>query len=190
MLSFAGVRAALEVWVFNIEKKAKSNMKKITLAVAVVAAFAGTAFATDPLIKELFPWFEVGEVVDEATATKLGFALDWQTDAQSELGACAQYVFKDPSVPETQVLTVILSVPESKVLSIRIDAKCETDEEAENLIEDLLATFTPLACSDEVGTKILAFNWTGDESIYCSLSEKSFGFRMLELIEAEETAEE
>ena len=165
-------------------------MKKIALAVAAVAAFAGTAFATDPLIKEVFPWFEVGDTVDEATATKMGFVLDWQTDAQSELGACAQYVFKDPCVPETQVLTVILSVPECKVLSIRIDATCETDEEAENLIEDLMATFKPLECPAEEGTKLLAFNWTDDETIYCSLTEKNFGFRMLELIEAEENEAE
>ena len=165
-------------------------MKKIALAVAAVAAFAGTAFATDPLVKELFPWFEVGDSVDEATAAKMGFALDWQMDAQSELGACAQYVFKDPNLPETQVLTVILSVPDRKVLSMRIDAKCETNEEAENLIEDLMATFKPLACPAEEGTKLLAFNWTDDESIYCSLTEKNFGFRMQELIEAAEDAEE
>ena len=161
-------------------------MKKIALAVAALAAFAGTAFATDPLVKEVFPWFEVGDTVDEATATKMGFVLDWQTDAQSELGACAQYVFKDPSVPETQVLTVILSVPDRRVLSMRIDAKCETNEEAENLIEDLIAMFMPLECPDEVGTKILAFDWTGAETIFCSLTEKNFGFRMRELIEAEE----
>ena len=37
-----------------------SAMKKIALAVAAAAAFAGLAFATDPLVKELFPWFEVG----------------------------------------------------------------------------------------------------------------------------------
>ena len=164
-------------------------MKKIALAVAAVAAFAGTAFATDPLIKEVFPWFEVGDTVDEAMATKMGFVLDWQTDAQSELGACAQYVFKDPSVPETQVLTVILSVPECKVLSIRIDATCETDEEAENLIEELIAMFMPLECPDEVGTKILAFDWTGAETIFCSLTEKNFGFVLHDLIEEAKDAD-
>ena len=161
-------------------------MKKIALAVGAVAAFAGTAFATDPLVKELFPWFEVGEVVDEATASAKGLVFDWQLDAQSELGACAQYVIKDANLPETQVLTVILSVPDRKVLSMRIDAKCETNEEAENLIEDLMAMFRPLACPAEEGTKLLAFNWVDDETIYCSLTEKNFGFRMQELIEAEE----
>ena len=165
-------------------------MKKIALAVAAVAAFAGTAFATDPLIKEVFPWFEVGDTVDEAMATKMGFVLDWQTDAQSELGACAQYVFSDPNVPETQMLTVIVSVPECKVLSIRIDAKCETDEEAENLICKLMEMFAPLACPEEEGTKLLAFNWSDADTIYCSLSERNFGYRMFDLIEAAEDAEE
>ena len=161
-------------------------MKKLTLAVAALAAFAGTAFATDPLVKELFPWFEVGDTVDEATATQKGLVLDWQLDEQSELGACAQYVIKDPNLPETQVLTVILSVPDRRVLSMRIDAKCETNEEAENLICDLIAMFKPLECPEEEGTKLLAFNWTDDETIYCSLTEKNFGFRMQELIEVEE----
>ena len=161
-------------------------MKKIALAVAAVAAFAGTAFATDPLIKEVFPWFEVGDTVDEATGAQKGLVLDWQLDAQSELGACAQYVIKDPNLPETQVLTVILSLPDRKVLSMRIDAKCESNEEAENLIEDLMAMFKPLECPTDVGTKILAFDWTSAETIYCSLTEKNFGFRMMELIEAAE----
>ena len=165
-------------------------MKKLALAVAAVAAFAGTAFATDPLVKELFPWFEVGDTVDEATAAQKGLVLDWQLDEQSELGACAQYVIKDPNLPETQVLTVILSVPDRRVLSMRIDAKCETNEEAENLICDLIAMFKPLECPEEEGTKLLAFNWTDDETIYCSLTEKNFGFRMQELIEAAEDAEE
>ena len=165
-------------------------MRKITLALAALAAFAGTAFATDPLVKGLFPWFEIGEVVDEATAAQKGLVLDWQLDAQSELGACAQYVIKDPNLPETQVLTVILSLPDRRVLSMRIDAKCETNEEAENLIEDLIAMFKPLECPEEEGTKLLAFNWTDDETIYCSLTEKNFGFRMQELIEAAEDAEE
>ena len=163
-------------------------MKKLTLAIAALAAFAGTAFATDPLVKELFPWFEVGDTVDEATAK--GMTLDWQLDEQSELGACAQYILHDKNLPETQVLTVILSLPDRKVLSMRIDAKCESNEEAENLIEDLMAMFTPLACPEEEGTKLLAFNWTDDETIYCSLTEKNFGFRMQELIEAAEDAEE
>ena len=165
-------------------------MKKLTLAVAALAAFAGTAFATDPLVKELFPWFEVGEVVDEATAAEKGLVLDWQLDEQSELGACAQYVIKDPNLPETQVLTVILSVPDRRVLSMRIDAKCETNEEAEKLIEDLMAMFTPLACPEEEGTKLLAFNWTDDETIYCSLTEKNFGFVLHDLIEEEKDAED
>ena len=165
-------------------------MKKIALAVAALAAFAGTAFATDPLVKELFPWFEVGEVVDEATAAQKGLVLDWQLDEQSELGACAQYVIKDPNLPETQVLTVILSVPDRRVLSMRIDAKCESNEEAENLICDLIAMFTPLACPEEEGTKLLAFNWSDADTIYCSLSERNFGYRMFDLIEAAEDAEE
>ena len=165
-------------------------MKRLTLAVAALAAFAGTAFATDPLVKELFPWFEVGDTVDEATGAQKGLVLDWQLDEQSELGACAQYVIKDPNLPETQVLSVILSVPDRRVLSMRIDAKCESNEEAENLIEDLMAMFRPLECPEEEGTKLLAFNWTDDETIYCSLTEKNFGFRMQELIEAAEDAEE
>ena len=165
-------------------------MKKLSLAIAALAAFAGTAFATDPLVKELFPWFEVGDTVDEATAAQKGLVLDWQLDEQSELGACAQYVIKDPNLPETQVLTVILSLPDRKVLSMRIDAKCESNEEAENLIEDLMAMFKPLECPTDVGTKILAFDWTSAETIYCSLTEKNFGFRMMELIEAAEDAED
>ena len=159
-------------------------MKKLTLAIAALAAFAGTAFATDPLVKELFPWFEVGDTVDEATAK--GMTLDWQLDEQSELGACAQYILHDKNLPETQVLSVILSVPDRRVLSMRIDAKCESNEEAENLIEDLIAMFKPLECPTDVGTKILAFDWTSAETIYCSLTEKNFGFRMMELIEAAE----
>ena len=165
-------------------------MKKLTLAIAAAAAFAGTAFATDPLVKELFPWFEVGEVVDEATAAQKGLVLDWQLDAQSELGACAQYVIKDPNLPETQLLTVILSVPDRRVLSMRIDAKCESNEEAENLIEDLMAMFRPLECPEEEGTKLLEFNWIDAETIFCSLTEKNFGFLLHDLIEAAEDAEE
>ena len=164
-------------------------MKKIALAVAAAAAFAGTAFATDPLVKELFPWFEVGDVVDEATAAEKGMVLDWQLDAESELGACAQYILHDKNLPETQVLSVILSVPDRRVLSMRIDAKCETDEEAENLIEELIAMFMPLECPDEVGTKILAFDWTGAETIFCSLTEKNFGFVLHDLIEEAKDAD-
>ena len=165
-------------------------MKKIALAVAAVAAFAGTAFATDPLVKELFPWFEVGEVVDEATAAERGLVLDWQMDADSELGACAQYVIKDANLPETQVLTVILSVPDRRVLSMRIDATCETNDEALELIEDLIATFKPLGCAPGEGTKLLALNWTSAETIFCALSDLRFGMQLQELIEEAEDAEE
>ena len=165
-------------------------MKKIALAVAAVAAFAGTAFATDPLVKELFPWFEVGDVVDEATAAEKGMVLDWQLDAESELGACAQYVIKDANLPETQVLTVILSVPDRRVLSMRIDATCETNDEALELIEDLIATFKPLGCAPGEGTKLLSFNWVDAETIFCSLSELKFGFQLQELIEEAEDEKE
>ena len=88
------------------------------------------------------------------------------------------------------MLSVILSVPDRRVLSMRIDAKCESNEEAENLIEDLMAMFKPLECSTEEGTKILAFDWTSAETIYCSLTEKNFGFRLLDLIEEAEDAGE
>ena len=111
-------------------------MKKVALAVAAVAAFAGTAFATDPLV------------------------------------------------------TVILSVPDRRVLSMRIDATCETNDEALELIEDLIATFKPLGCAPGEGTKLLSFNWVDAETIFCSLSELKFGFQLQELIEEAEDEKE
>ena len=50
-----------------------SVMNRISFAVAAAVTFAETAFATDSMVRELFPWFEVGEVVDGTKAVEKGF---------------------------------------------------------------------------------------------------------------------
>ena len=103
------------------------------LAVVVAVLFAGVSSAD--VVKELFPWFEIGETVDAAKvreaklrgrddpAPREGVALRHLFSHQAREGfrAHEQYLIIDPSLPTNGMAWVTLSVPDRKVLQGKQD---------------------------------------------------------------------
>ena len=144
--------------------------KRMLVFVAAVFA-AAVSCAAEPVVKELFPWFEIGETVD---AAKLKGLKHLQTvKAREGLRAHEQYRIVDAGMPTNDMAWVTLSVPDRKVLQMRRDIGCGTIAAAGKLDKELQAKFTPLKF--EGGAKLLEIMKVDDASVSVQLSDADFG---------------
>ena len=155
------------------------------LAVVVAVLFAGVGSAD--VVKELFPWFEIGETVDAAkvreaklrgrddSAPREGVALRHLFSHQAREGfrAHEQYLILDPSLPTNDMAWVTLSVPDRKVLQIRRDIGCGSLEAAKKLDQELRAKFKPLKF--EGGPRLLEIMKVVDQVVCVQLSDAEYG---------------
>ena len=155
------------------------------LAFVVVVLFAGVSSAD--VVKELFPWFEIGETVDAAKVREAklrgrddpapleGVALRHLFSHQAREGfrAHEQYLILDPRLPTNDMAWVTLSVPDWKVLQMRRDIGCGTIAAAGKLDKELRAKFKPLKF--EGGAKLLEIMKVVDASVSVQLSDAEFG---------------
>ena len=143
---------------------------RVAVAVAAVAT-AAVCCAAEPVVKELFPWFEIGETVD---AAKLKGLKHLQTvKAREGLRPHEQYLIVDTKMPTNDMAWVTLSVPDRKVLQMRRDIGCGTIAAARKLAKELQAKFTPLKF--EGGPKSLEIMKVADASVSVQLSDADFG---------------
>ena len=155
------------------------------LAVVVAVLFAGVSSAD--VVKELFPWFEIGETVDAAKvrearlrkrddpAPREGVALRHLQSVKAKAGlrAYEEYLIVDAGMPTNDMAWVTLSVPDRKVLQMRRDIGCGTIAAAGKLDKELRAKFKPLKF--EGGAKLLEIMKVVDASVSVQLSDADFG---------------
>ena len=144
--------------------------KRMFVFTAAVFA-AAVCCVAEPVVKELFPWFEIGETVDAAKGKGLKHL---QTvKAREGLRAHEQYLIVDAGMPTNDMAWVTLSVPDRKVLQMRRDIGCGTIAAARKLAKELQAKFTPLKF--EGGAKLLEIMKVDDASVSVQLSDAAFG---------------
>ena len=97
--------------------------KHCRVAVAVAAVFAAAvSFAAEPVVKGLFPWFEIGETVDAAKlrgrdapapCEGLGLKHLQTVKAREGLRAHEQYLIVDTKMPTNDMAWVTLLIARS-----------------------------------------------------------------------------
>ena len=160
--------------------------KRMFVFWAVVFA-AAVSCATESVVKELFPWFEIGETVDAAKvrearlrkrddpAPREGVALRHlhSMEAKAGLRAYEEYLIVDAGMPTNDMAWVVLSVPDRKVLQMRHDIGCGSIAAARKLDKELQAKFKPLKF--EGGPKLLEIMKVVDQNVGIQLSDAEFG---------------
>ena len=145
---------------------------------AGAAMVAGMAFGEDALcddsLKELFPWFEIGEVVDAEKAAGLRHFNDFLP--KPGVGGRVQYVIANAGLPTNECAYVTLSVPERKVLEMRRDIACATTNEAAARTAALVEKFKPLGKSS--GRKALAIYTPEGTGVSFTLSDAEYARKM------------
>lgn len=137
---------------------------RVAVAAAAVVVVAGTGLAGD-IVKELFPWFEIGETVDVAKTKGLKHLHDFA--ATPDLRARAEYCIKDTGLPTNHAAWVELSLPDRKVLQIRHDIDCATTNEAAALSAELIAKFK--MHEDKSGGKVVEVCPTSSKTTVCTI---------------------
>lgn len=142
------------------------------MIVFVAAVFAAAVCcAAEPVVKELFPWFEIGETVD---AAKLKGLKHLQTvKAREGLRAHEQYRIVDAGMPTNDMAWVTLSVPDRKVLQMRHDIGCGSIDAAKRYDLELQAKFKPLKF--EGGPRLLEIMKVVDRDVCVQLSDAEYG---------------
>ena len=92
------------------------------------------------VVKELFPWYEIGQTADVAK----GLELRQTHAAGAGLRAYELYRIVDEAQPTNRRAFVTLSVPERKVLSIQLEIECGTTNAANRLAAELIERIKPL----------------------------------------------
>lgn len=155
------------------------------LAVVVAVLFAGVSSAD--VVKELFPWFEIGETVGAETvreaklrgrddpAPREGVALRHLFSHQAREGfrAHEQYLIIDARLPTNDMAWVTLSVPDRKVLQMRHDIGCGSIDAAKRYDLELQAKFKPLKF--EGGPRLLEIMKVVDRDVCVQLSDAEYG---------------
>ena len=155
----------------------------------------GDAASTD-VVKELFPWFEIGEEVDAAMlrgrdapapknrrddpAPREGVALRhlFSHQASEGLRAHEQYLIVDAKMPTNDMAWVTLSVPDRKVLQMRHDIDCGSIDAAKRYDLELQAKFKPLKF--EGGTKLIEIMKVVDQDACVQLSDAEYGREVID----------
>ena len=159
------------------------DIRRLFFVVAVL--FAGVSSAD--VVKELFPWFEIGETVDAAKvrearlrkrddpAPREGVALRHLQSVKAKAGlrAYEEYLIVDAGMPTNDMAWVVLSVPDRKVLQIRRDIGCDSLEVAKKLDQELRVKFKPLKF--EGGPRLLEIMKVVDQDVGVQLSDAEFG---------------
>ena len=153
------------------------DIRRLAFVAAVFAAVSGMGeetrrdVASTDVVKELFPWFEIGETVD---AVKLKGLKHLQTvKAKAGLRAYEEYLIVDAGMPTNDMAWVVLSVPDRKVLQMRHDIGCGSIAAARKLDKELQAKFKPLEFED--GPKLLEIMKVVDQDVGVQLSDAEFG---------------
>ena len=164
------------------------DIRRLFFVVAVL--FAGVSSAD--VVKELFPWFEIGETIDAAKvreaklrgrddpAPREGVALRHLFSHVEREGfrAHEQYLIIDPSLPTNDMAWVTLSVPDRKVLQMRHDIGCGSIAAARKLDKELQAKFKPLKF--EGGAKLLEIMKVVDQDVCVQLSDAEYGREVID----------
>ena len=176
-----------------------NDVRRLAVVVAVLfAAVSGMgeetrrdAASTD-VVKELFPWFEIGETVDAAKvreaklrgrddpAPREGVALRhlFSHKGREGLRAHEQYLIVDARMPTNDMAWVTLSVPDRKVLQMRHDIDCGSIDAAKRYDLELQAKFNPLKF--EGGSKLIEIMKVVDQDVCVQLSDAEYGKEVID----------
>ena len=120
------------------------------VAALALAGVAGTVHAySDPVVREVFPWCEIGDTLESADDLEF---ISW-VEPYGEF-ACAKFAVKDGTMPANERAFVVLA-EDGSVMSIRRECDCADDDEAEEAVVEISDEFLKYAVADGTGTKVV-----------------------------------
>lgn len=146
-------------------------MKRLLFGLLAVLC-ASSAISGD-VVKEFFPWLEIGQVMDEAKEKELGLRHLYSHEASPDFRAHSLYAFKCcTGFPTNHCAFVTISLPERKVLAQRHDIECASTNEMKKLESELIGKVRPLECKG--GKRTIEVTTASDATVCVMLSDAGF----------------